>query len=51
MAGGGCTLAAEPIAPFMDLMVLGEGETMMVELLDLLEACKAEKTTRHEFLP
>lgn len=50
MAGGGCTLAAEPLAPFMDLMVLGEGETMMVELLDLLQQCKTEQTTRHEFL-
>ena len=50
MAGGGCTLSAEPLAPFMDLMTLGEGEDMMVELLDMLEQCKNEGTTRHEFL-
>lgn len=50
MAGGGCTLGAEPLAPFMDLMVLGEGEDLMVELLDVLQQCKKEKTTRHEFL-
>ncbi len=50
MAGGGCTLAAEPIAPFMDLMVLGEGETVMVALLELLELCKQEGSTRHDFL-
>ncbi|MCG8530095.1 MAG: TIGR03960 family B12-binding radical SAM protein [Desulfovibrionales bacterium] len=50
MAGGGCTLSAEPLAPFMDLMTLGEGEYMMVELLDVLEQCKKENTTRHEFL-
>ncbi|MCT4627321.1 TIGR03960 family B12-binding radical SAM protein [Halodesulfovibrio sp.] len=50
MAGGGCTLSAEPLAPFMDLMTLGEGESMMVELLDTLEQCKKENTSRHEFL-
>ena len=50
MAGGGCTLSAEPLAPFMDLMTLGEGEDMMVELLDMLEQYKKEGTTRHEFL-
>ncbi|SIO27637.1 TIGR03960 family B12-binding radical SAM protein [Halodesulfovibrio marinisediminis] len=50
MAGGGCTLSAEPLAPFMDLMTLGEGEFMMVELLETLEQCKKENTSRHEFL-
>ncbi len=37
VAGGGCTLAAEPLAPFMDLMVLGEGEDVLPELLELVE--------------
>ena len=50
IAGGGCTLAAEPIAPFMDLMTMGEGEEMMVELCDLLAQCKKENVTRHDFL-
>jgi radical SAM superfamily enzyme YgiQ (UPF0313 family) len=50
MAGGGCTLSAEPLAPFMDLMTLGEGEFMMVDLLETLEQCKKENTSRHEFL-
>ncbi|MDL2210875.1 TIGR03960 family B12-binding radical SAM protein, partial [Desulfovibrio sp. OttesenSCG-928-O18] len=37
MAGGGCTLAAEPLAPFIDVMFLGEGEEMIVEALEILE--------------
>ena len=37
MAGGGCTLAAEPLAPFIDVMFLGEGEDMMLESMDILE--------------
>lgn len=37
MAGGGCTLAAEPLAPFLDIMLLGEGEDMVVETLEILE--------------
>ncbi len=40
MAGGGCTLAAEPLAPFMDLMLLGEGEDLLPEVLDKLETAK-----------
>lgn len=37
MAGGGCTLAAEPLAPFIDVMFLGEGEESVVEALTVLE--------------
>lgn len=36
VAGGGCAISAEPLAPFMDLMLLGEGEAMLPELCDLL---------------
>ncbi|MDR3042872.1 MAG: TIGR03960 family B12-binding radical SAM protein [Desulfovibrio sp.] len=50
MAGGGCTLAAEPLAPFMDLMVLGEGEEVMTELVDLLAAARAAGHSRSRFL-
>ena len=49
-AGGGGTLAAEPLAPFMDLMILGEGEEVTLELLELLEKAKAEDWTRQSFL-
>ncbi len=50
IAGGGCTLAAEPLAPFMDLMVLGDGEEVLVELLTLLEQAKSEAWTRSQTL-
>jgi len=50
MAGGGCTLCAEPIAPFMDMMALGEGEAIMPALVELLIQARAEKWTRTKFL-
>ncbi len=50
MAGGGCTLAAEPLAPFMDLMFLGEGEEQLPEFLDLLEQAKNRKAGRNWIL-
>ncbi len=34
IAGGPCTLSAEPLAPFMDLLVLGDGEEVIHEILD-----------------
>ncbi|MDR3073385.1 MAG: B12-binding domain-containing radical SAM protein, partial [Deltaproteobacteria bacterium] len=37
MAGGGCTMAAEPMAPFFDVMFLGEGEEMTADALEILE--------------
>ena len=40
MAGGGCTLAGEPLAPFIDLMFLGEGEDVVSEVLEILEKCR-----------
>lgn len=50
VAGGGCTLCAEPLAPFMDLMVLGEGEAVMPQLVELLIRARAEGLPRTEFL-
>lgn len=50
MAGGGCTLSAEPIAPFVDLMMLGEGEAVLPEVLRLLEQCRGQGKSRREFL-
>ncbi len=49
-AGGGGALAAEPLAPFMDLLILGEGEEVTLELLELLEKAKAAGWTRAAFL-
>ncbi|NLY40842.1 MAG: TIGR03960 family B12-binding radical SAM protein [Desulfovibrionales bacterium] len=36
IAGGGCTCNAEPVAPFFDLMVLGDGEEIVLEILALI---------------
>ncbi len=50
LAGGGCTLCSEPLAPFVDLMALGEGEAMMPEVAELLRTARAEKWTKAKFL-
>lgn len=49
-AGGGCATSAEPMAPFMDCMMLGEGEEVMLELVDLLAKARAKGWTRSAFL-
>ncbi len=49
-AGGPCVCNAEPIADFVDLCILGEGEEVNLELMRLLEKCKAEGCTKQEFL-
>ncbi len=50
VAGGGCTLAAEPLAPFVDAMVLGEAEAALPEVLERVEQAKAEGLERQELL-
>lgn len=49
-AGGPCVCNAEPIADFVDLCILGEGEEVNLELMRLLERCKAEGCSKAEFL-
>ena len=41
-AGGPCCCNAEPIADFVDLCILGDGEEVNLELMRLLEQCKTE---------
>jgi len=50
IAGGGATLSAEPMAPFMDLMLIGEGEELLPELLELLVHALKLKWSRTHFL-
>jgi radical SAM family uncharacterized protein/radical SAM-linked protein len=50
IAGGGCTLAAEPLAPFVDLMCLGEGEELLPEVLEIIERNSDANIGRHETL-
>ena len=49
-AGGSACVNGEPIAPFMDLFVVGEGEEMNNELLTLLRQAKAEGWDKPRFL-
>lgn len=50
LAGGGCTVCSEPVAPFMDIMALGEGEAMLPPLTELLLKARREKWTKTKFL-
>ena len=49
-AGGSAAVNAEPIADFMDLFVIGEGEEMNNELLTLFHQAKLEGWSKEDFL-
>ena len=49
-AGGNGLINPEPVAPFLDLCVIGEGEEMNNELLSLLRTAKLENWSKKEFL-
>ncbi len=50
IAGGCCTLNPEPMADFIDLFVIGEGEEVVPELLDCLREGKISGATKEELL-
>ena len=50
IAGGGALLSAEPLTPFVDLMVLGDGEESLPDVLRLLEKALDAGWTREELL-
>ena len=50
MAGGGATLSAEPLTPFVELMVLGEGDETLVDVGELLVRARREAWSRSAFL-
>lgn len=50
IGGGPCTYNPEPVADFFDLFYLGEAETQMNSLVDLLERCREEGLGRADFL-
>ena len=49
-AGGPCACNPEPIADFVDLFFIGEGEEVDLEVMELFRACKKEGKTKREFL-
>ena len=50
VAGGPCVCNPEPLADFFDLFILGEGEEVNLELMDLYNEMKKSGATRKEFL-
>ena len=50
VAGGPCVCNPEPLADFFDLFILGEGEEVNLELMDLYNQHKKKRSTRQEFL-
>ena len=50
IAGGGALLSAEPLTPFMDLMVLGDGEESLPDVLRLLERALDQGWSRDQLL-
>ena len=50
VAGGPCAYNPEPLADFVDIFSIGEGEEALVELAQLYRKCKQEGIPRKEFL-
>ena len=50
VAGGCCVCNSEPLADFFDIMILGEGEEVNLELMDLYYEHKKKGSSRSEFL-
>lgn len=50
IAGGTCVCNAEPMAEFFDITLLGDGEEVTMELIDLLKEYKKKGASKQEFL-
>lgn len=50
IAGGSCCCNPEPLAPFFDAFVLGEGEEVTIELIDAVRAGKRDNKSKYETL-
>ncbi len=50
VAGGPCACNPEPLAEFIDIFFIGEGEEVDLEVIELYRQCKAEGKTKAEFL-
>lgn len=48
IAGGTCALNPEPMTDFIDAFVIGDGEEVVMELLDCLRAWKQEKQPKNQ---
>ena len=50
MAGGPCAFNPEPLAPFVDVFQIGDGEEMMLDAIECLRACKLAGKSRLDTL-
>lgn len=50
IAGGTCAYNGEPLADFIDLFSLGEGEDVTVEMIQLYQTCRKKGWSRQEYL-
>ncbi len=50
VAGGPCVCNPEPLVDFIDLFILGEGEEVNLELMDLYAGMKKRGCSKREFL-
>ena len=50
VAGGTCCYNPEPLSPFVDMFVLGEGEEVTLEYIRLYQQAKQEGWSKEEFL-
>ena len=50
IAGGPCSYNPEPVADFVDVFSIGEGEEAIPELVELYRKCKKEGKTKKEVL-
>lgn len=50
VAGGPCACNPEPIADFIDIFFIGEGEEVDLEVMELYRECKKQNKSKDEFL-
>ena len=50
VAGGPCVCNPEPLADFFDIFILGEGEEVNLELMDVYNDMKKKNASRSQFL-
>ena len=50
LVGGPCAYNVEPLADFVDIVILGEGEEVNLEVVNAYKEWKENKTTREDFL-
>jgi radical SAM family uncharacterized protein len=50
IAGGSCALNPEPMVDFIDVFVIGDGEEVVLELLETFRHCKEENGTTKELI-